>query len=52
MRDAIRQVTGKAYRLGPYKKSDRPEENDKDKEDSLSQLLQKAEDMGISIDLN
>ncbi len=46
MRDAIRQVTGKTYRLGPYK----PREKEEEAEDPLRDFMKKAEDLGIEIE--
>jgi len=45
MRDAIRQVTGRVYKLGPYKKNS----EEKEQEDPLDGLLQKAEAAGIEV---
>lgn len=45
MRDAIRRVTGKTYRLGPY----RPQEKEEEAEDPLRDFVKKAEDLGIEI---
>ena len=47
MRDAIRQITGRVYRLGPYKR----EENApvRQAEDPLNELMAKAEQAGIEI---
>ena len=49
MRDAIRQVTGRAYRLGPYKKETENKEIKED--DALSKLLKAADDMGINVEI-
>ena len=46
MRDAIRRVTGKTYRLGPYK----PRETEEEAEDPLRDFMKKAEDLGIEIE--
>ena len=48
MRVAIKEVTGKTYKLGPYKKN---EETNKT-EDPLALLAKKAEDEGIHISKN
>ena len=44
MRDAIQQVTGRIYKLGPYKKKE-----EKEKKDPLSELAGIAEDAGIEV---
>ncbi len=44
MREAIRQVTGRTYKLGPYRKSQAPEEAD-----PLETLARRAKDSGIEI---
>ncbi len=44
MRDAIQQVTGRVYKLGPYKKKEEQE-----KSDPLSELAGLAEDAGIEV---
>lgn len=44
MRDAIRQVTGQQYKLGPYKEAEELEE-----EDPLMQLEQRAREAGIPV---
>lgn len=44
MRDAIKQVTGRVYKLGPYKKKEEQE-----KSDPLSELAGLAEDAGIEV---
>ncbi len=44
MRDAIRQVTGRVYKLGPYKKQEKKEEND-----PLTELAGLAEEAGIEV---
>lgn len=49
MRDAIRQATGRVYKLGPYRKKsdgDKPEEG----EDPLVALVKKAEEAGIPVE--
>ena len=45
MRDAIRQITGKSYRLGPYRKP----EPQKEGEDPLLRLAHDAEEEGIEV---
>lgn len=45
MRDAIRQVTGRVYKLGPYKR----ESKEKNEEDPLDELLKKAEAVGVEV---
>lgn len=45
MREAIRHVTGRTYRLGPYRKPQTPEET----ADPLEELAQRARDSGIEI---
>ncbi len=45
VREAIRQVTGKSYRLGPYKKKDGGQRE----EDPLERLAQEAEQAGIPV---
>ena len=45
MRDAIKQVTGTVYKLGPYKKQEKQEE----KNDPLSELADLAQDAGIEV---
>lgn len=44
MRDAIRQVTGQTYKLGPYK-----EEEEQQEEDPLTLLEQRAREAGIPV---
>lgn len=44
MRDAIRQVTGRVYKLGPYKKQQKEEKND-----PLAELAGLAEQAGIEV---
>ncbi len=44
MRDAIRHVTGRTYRLGPYRRPKAPEETD-----PLEELARRAKDSGIEI---
>lgn len=44
MRDAIRQVTGRTYKLGPYK-----EEEEQQEEDPLTVLEQRAREAGIPV---
>ena len=46
MRDAIQQVTGKVYKLGPYKPA-APEEEQQ--EDPLLRLADRARDAGIEV---
>jgi DNA polymerase-3 subunit gamma/tau len=46
MRSAIQQVTGRTYRLGPYRK---PQES-RPEDDPLAQLAQKAEKQGIPVE--
>ena len=45
MRRAIQQVTGRTYKLGPYKKTEKPSEE----EDPLARLAQDAEAEGIEV---
>lgn len=45
MRDAIRQVTGRSYNLGPWKK----EEQQEAVADPLQTLVQQARDMGVDV---
>ena len=45
MRDAIRQVTGRSYNLGPWKK----EEQQEAAADPLQTLVQQARDMGVDV---
>ena len=45
MRDVIRQVTGRSYNLGPWKKEEEKEAG----EDPLQQLMQQARDMGVEV---
>ena len=45
MRDTIRQVTGRDYRLGPYKKAQTSEET----EDPLQRLMKQAEQAGVEV---
>ena len=47
MRDAIRQITGRVYRLGPYKKEGHTPA--RQAEDPLNELMAKAEQAGIEI---
>ena len=44
MRDAIRQVTGRVYRLGPYNAAPKEEE-----QDPLAELAGLAQDAGIEV---
>ncbi len=44
MRDAIRQITGRTYKLGPYRKP-RPEQE----QDPLEKLTRRARDSGIEL---
>lgn len=46
MRDAIQQVTGRVYKLGPYR---RPEEQEAAQEDPLLQLAGRAREAGIEV---
>ena len=46
MRDAIQQVTGRVYKLGPYR---RPEEQEAQQEDPLLQLAGRAREAGIAV---
>ena len=46
MRIAIKEVTGKTYRLGPYKSSMSKKDG---VEDPLNELIKRAEDSGISL---
>lgn len=45
VREAIQQVTGRSYRLGPYKKKDAGQQE----EDLLARLAQEAEQAGIPV---
>ena len=48
MRDAVREVTGKTYKLGPYKKAEeKPPENDE-----LLAFAQNAREAGVNIKIN
>lgn len=47
MRDAIKEVTGKVYKLGPYKKCVSVEP-----EDPLDKFAQEAKDAGIDVTIN
>ncbi len=47
MREAIKQITGRLYRLGPYKKEESG--SAQQQEDPLAQLMAKAEQAGIEI---
>ena len=44
MREAIRQVTGRVYRLGPYRKAEAPEES---QDDPLKELERRAQEAGV-----
>ena len=46
MRDAIQQVTGRVYKLGPYR---RPEVSQEQQEDPLLQLASMAREAGIEV---
>lgn len=46
MRDAIRQVTGKVYKLGPYKPT---EGKEAEKQDPLAALTEQARQVGIEV---
>lgn len=48
MRDAIRQITGRVYRLGPYKRESNIAEQQA-QGDPLTELMAKAEQAGIEI---
>ena len=48
MREAIRQATGKVYKLGPYR---RKEENHTVNSDPLKQLAKQAEQAGIDVQI-
>lgn len=48
MREAIREVTGKTYRLGPYQRKE--EEQTSAEEDPLSKLMEKAQQVGIQVE--
>ena len=45
MRDTIRQVTGRDYKLGPYQKK----EHQTEQEDPLEQLARQAQAAGIPV---
>ena len=45
MRDAIKQVTGRVYRLGPYKRKQENEAND----DPLSKFAEKVQNAGFEV---
>lgn len=51
MRDAIKQVTGRTYKLGPYKKTGSSAENsnEPEKPDPLKALAEQAEAAGIEV---
>ena len=46
MRDAIKEVTGRAYRLGPYKRVEQKAQQ----EDPMANLLQKAKQVGVEVE--
>ncbi|HIS79204.1 MAG TPA: DNA polymerase III subunit gamma/tau, partial [Candidatus Caccousia stercoris] len=46
MRDAIQQVTGRVYKLGPYRRPEAPQEQ---QEDPLLQLASMAREAGIEV---
>ena len=46
VREAIQKVTGKTYRLGPYRT---PEKGQKNEEDPVSMLIHSAEEAGIDV---
>lgn len=46
VRKAIQETTGKVYKLGPYKKPDKPEE---EKKDPLKELLENLKESGINV---
>ncbi len=48
MRDAIKQVTGRTYKLGPYKKS-QPEQQENQERDPLKALAESAQAAGIPV---
>lgn len=48
MREAIRQATGRVYKLGPYRKK---EDNHTANSDPLKQLAQRAEQAGIDVQI-
>lgn len=50
LREALQFVTGKVYRLGPYKKSKTETNDDTPKTDGLETLRQMAMDAGIPVD--
>jgi DNA polymerase-3 subunit gamma/tau len=46
MRYAVREVTGRMYKLGPYK---RPEQKTQ-QEDPMAELLAKAKQVGVEVE--
>lgn len=49
MRDAIKQVTGRTYKLGPYKKASSDNENQQEQSDPLKALAEQAQAAGIEV---
>lgn len=52
VKEAIRRVTGKAYRLGLYSGSSAPVQSTAPKKDPLENLISRAKDLGINVDVN
>jgi DNA polymerase-3 subunit gamma/tau len=46
MREAIKEVTGRAYKLGPYKRVEQKTQQ----EDPMANLLQKAKQVGVEVE--
>ncbi|MEE1076016.1 MAG: DNA polymerase III subunit gamma/tau [Acutalibacteraceae bacterium] len=46
MREAIKEVTGRAYKLGPYKRVEQKAQQ----EDPMANLLQKAKQVGVEVE--
>ena len=46
MREAVREVTGRVYKLGPYKKVEQKTQQD----DPMASLLEKAKQVGVTVE--
>lgn len=46
MREAVKEVTGRVYKLGPYKKLEQQTE----KQDPVAEFLEKAKQSGVPVE--
>ncbi|MBR3948317.1 MAG: DNA polymerase III subunit gamma/tau [Clostridia bacterium] len=51
VKDSILRVTGKEYRLGLYNSNPSPEKKAEPKKDPLQNLISRARDMGVNVDV-